>query len=495
MAKFTRRGFMVGCSAAIAAMAGSRLSYVAFGSTDQEPNQEILLVIFLRGGMDGLSLVPVLAGADRGIYESSRPTIAIPTSGQNAALNLNDQFGLNAGAAPLLELYQAKKLAIVHAAGLTSDTRSHFDAMQYMELGTPDSKSSHSGWLTRYLETAGNIPADVILPALSIGSLSPTSLAGSRDAVGMNSPSDFSFNGHWQYGDWQRLALRSMYGGSSWLHEAGLQTLDAIDVLEYGDPGSYTPENGATYPNNSFGNSMKSVAQMIKMQLGLRVATIDLGGWDTHDGQGQDGGGYFADRVGTLAQGLHALYTDLDGNATNNGGRVTTIVMSEFGRSLKENGSRGTDHGHGNIMLVLGDNVNGGQVHGPWPGLSNLYDSRDLDITTDYRQVLSEVLIRRFANANLGTIFPGYANYQPLGIVQGADLQPNYAQATPTATPTLDPNVTPTPTREIGGTIPNSTPTPAPTDTGAPTATPTSSPPPSTGQMDKHIYIPVAARE
>ncbi|MCB0092012.1 MAG: hypothetical protein KDE54_29180, partial [Caldilineaceae bacterium] len=134
-------------------------------------------------------------------------------------------------------------------------------------------------------------------------------------------------------------------------------------------------------------------------------------------------------------------------------------------------------------------------VHGPWPGLSNLYDSRDLDITTDYRQVLSEVLIRRFANANLGTIFPGYANYQPLGIVQGADLQPNYAQATPTATPTLDPNVTPTPTREIGGTIPNSTPTPAPTDTGAPTATPTSSPPPSTGQMDKHIYIPVAARE
>ncbi|MCB0092013.1 MAG: DUF1501 domain-containing protein, partial [Caldilineaceae bacterium] len=360
MAKFTRRGFMVGCSAAIAAMAGSRLSYVAFGSTDQEPNQEILLVIFLRGGMDGLSLVPVLAGADRGIYESSRPTIAIPTSGQNAALNLNDQFGLNAGAAPLLELYQAKKLAIVHAAGLTSDTRSHFDAMQYMELGTPDSKSSHSGWLTRYLETAGNIPSDVILPALSIGSLSPTSLAGSRDAVGMNSPSDFSFNGHWQYGDWQRLALRSMYGGSSWLHEAGLQTLDAIDVLEYGDPGSYTPENGATYPNNSFGNSMKSVAQMIKMQLGLRVATIDLGGWDTHDGQGQDGGGYFADRVGTLAQGLHALYTDLDGNATNNGGRVTTIVMSEFGRSLKENGSRGTDHGHGNIMLVLGDNVNGG---------------------------------------------------------------------------------------------------------------------------------------
>ncbi|MCB0082991.1 MAG: DUF1501 domain-containing protein, partial [Caldilineaceae bacterium] len=373
--------------------------------------------------------------------------------------------------------------------------RSHFDAMQYMELGTPDSKSSHSGWLTRYLETAGNIPSDVILPALSIGSLSPTSLAGSRDAVGMNSPSDFSFNGHWQYGDWQRLALRSMYGGSSWLHEAGLQTLDAIDVLEYGDPGSYTPENGATYPNNSFGNSMKSVAQMIKMQLGLRVATIDLGGWDTHDGQGQDGGGYFADRVGTLAQGLHALYTDLDGNATNNGGRVTTIVMSEFGRSLKENGSRGTDHGHGNIMLVLGDNVNGGQVHGPWPGLSNLYDSRDLDITTDYRQVLSEVLIRRFANANLGTIFPGYANYQPLGVVQGADLQPNYTQATPTATPTLDPNVTPTPTREIGGTIPNSTPTPAPTDSGSPTATPTSSPPPSTGQMDKHIYIPLAARE
>lgn len=437
MFQVTRRGFMVGCSTAIAAMAGGRLSYVAFGSPEEEPNQNIFVAVFLRGGMDGLSAVMPMAGADRGYYETSREDIAIPVSGVNAALPLTDFFGLHPAGAPLLGLYQDKKLAIIHAAGLTSDTRSHFDAMKYMELGTPGSKSAANGWLTRHLQTSSNVPGEIIMPALAVGNLQPTSLAGSTEAIGMTSPNSFSFGGNWRYGDAQRVALRKTYSGASWLHEAGQQTLDAIDVVEYGNPGNYTPENGAVYPNNSFGQNLRTVAQMIKLQLGMRVATVDLGGWDTHEYQGDKGTGYFSNQFGTLSSGLAALMTDLsNSNGVDYTQRLTVVVMSEFGRTFKQNASRGTDHGHGNLMFVLGGQVNGGLVYGNWPGLSTeqLYDRRDLAITTDYRSVLSEILIRRLQNPNLGYIFPGYTSYQPTGIVQGADLTPNYA--TPTGTPT-----------------------------------------------------------
>lgn len=450
MSEISRRGFMVGCSAAIAAMAGGRLSYVAFGSPYQEPNQEILLVVFLRGGMDGLSAVMPLAGDDRGYYENNRADVAIPVSGDNGAIGLTDFFGLHPAGAPLHGLYQDQKLAIIHAAGLVSDTRSHFDAMKYMELGTPGSKSATNGWLTRHLQSAGNLPDNTIMPALSVGNLSPTSLAGSQETIGMTSPNSFSFGGNWRYRDMQRQMVRNMYEGSSWLHDAGVQTLDAVDVVEYGNPGSYTPENGATYPGNSFGRNLQTVAQMIKLQLGLQVATIDLGGWDTHEYQGNGGTGYFASHFGTLSSGLEALMTDLSNSGgTDHTKRLTVVVMSEFGRTFKQNASRGTDHGHGNVMFVLGGNVNGGQVYGTWPGLhtDQLYDRRDLDITTDYRQVLSEILIRRMGNPNLGAIFPGYQNYQPRGVVQGTDLTPNYEP--PTSVPT------PTPTPLPGSTIPN----------------------------------------
>ncbi len=455
MFQLSRRGFLVGCSTAIAAMAGGRISYTAFGNAEAEPNQEILIVVFLRGGMDGLSAVFPIAGDDRGFYQESRTNIAIPVAGDNAALPLGDFFGLHPAGAPLLELYQAQKLAVVHATGLTSDTRSHFDAMQFMELGTPGSKSGTTGWLTRHLESAGNLPAEIIMPAMAAGNLSPTSLAGSNEAIGMSSPSSFSLNFHWRYSGWMRSALREMYMGDSWLHSAGQQTLNAVDVVELSNPGTYVPENGAVYPGGSFGSNLQAIAQMIKMQLGLRVATIDLGGWDTHEYQGDGGTGYFATRFGELSSGLAALYTDLSNTAgTDHTKRMTIVVMSEFGRTFKQNASRGTDHGHGNIMLVLGGNVNGGKVHGQWPGLQadQLYDKRDLQITTDYRQVLSEILIRRMGNANLGHIFPGYASYQPLNVVAGADLAPIYqpTEPTPTPIPGATPTVTPTPR----GTIP-----------------------------------------
>jgi uncharacterized protein (DUF1501 family) len=440
---------MVGCSAAIAAWTGG-LRFTAFGSPEAEPNQEILIVIFLRGGLDGMNVVMPIAGADRGIYEAMRPQIAVPTSGAGAAIPLDARFGLHPGAAALHGLYQSGKLAVVHAAGLTSDTRSHFDAMQFMELGTPDSKSLTSGWLTRHLESAGNLPAQVIMPVVAVGNQQPTSLLGSRESIGMNSPDDFTLATHWYYGDGQRRALREMYAGPTWLHGAGRQTLDAVDIVERANPDDYVPGNGALYPGGGFGESLKTIAQVIRMQLGLRVATADAGGWDTHEYQGEQGGGYFSDRLEEIARGLEAFFTDMSSvNGVDQTQRITVAVMSEFGRSFQENASHGTDHGHGNIMLVLGGKVNGGKVHGQWPGLAvdQLYDRRDLEITTDYRRVLSEILIRRMGNPQLGKIFPGYSGYTPLGVVQGVDLAPIYGGAQPTPQPT--PTPTPLPPSEI----------------------------------------------
>jgi hypothetical protein len=199
----------------------------------------------------------------------------------------------------------------------------------------------------------------------------------------------------------------------------------------------YTPGNGAVYPNTSFGRSLQTVAQVIRMQLGLQVATLDLGGWDTHEYQGDSGAGYFFDKLAELGSGVSALLLDLSNdNGTDHTKRITVVVMSEFGRSFQENASRGTDHGHGNVMLVAGGSVNGGQIHGTWPGLATeqLYDRRDLAITTDYRRVLSEILIRRLGNPKLGAVFPGFQNYSPLGVVQGADIAPDYTVVTPPPT-------------------------------------------------------------
>ncbi|MCB0043636.1 MAG: DUF1501 domain-containing protein, partial [Caldilinea sp.] len=191
----------------------------------------------------------------------------------------------------------------------------------------------------------------------------------------------------------------------------------------------------------------------IKMQLGLRVATVDFGGWDTHENQGNDGRGYFADHLNELSRALNAFYTDLsNAGGTDYTQRLSVVVMSEFGRTFKQNASRGTDHGHGNLMMVLGGQVNGGQMLGAWPGLAleQLYDRRDLDVTTDYRRVLSELLIRRLGNPNLGYIFPNFSNYEPLGIVKGGDLAPNYGEA-----PTQEVTPVPTPTPGPQGTLPD----------------------------------------
>jgi uncharacterized protein (DUF1501 family) len=426
--KPTRRGFIRGCSAAIAGMAGTRLTRLAFAEPGSLFNNEILVLVFLRGGMDGLNVVVPVSGADRGYYEAARPELKVPVSGDNSAVTLAGNAALHPAAAQWLHpLYQDGKLAVVQATGLTEANRSHFDAQEFMDRGTPGDRHTTTGWLARHLASAQNLPPEIVMPSLSVGSTQATSLLGDRDTINLNDTDSFNLDiGPWGWRDAQRRSLRTFYASdSTWLHGSGLQALDAMDLIELNAAGGYTPSNGADYPDDDFGDGLQVVAQLIKLDLGLRVAAIDLGGWDTHNGQGDGSGGFFAGLLGQLAQGMAALYTDLDGNGGNNyTNRFTMVVMSEFGRRLDENDDGGTDHGHGNLMFVLSGNAIGG-VHGQWPGLApgQLFDSADLAVTTDFRRVLSEILVRRMGNNQLGYVFPGYEGYAPLGVVSGVDLR------------------------------------------------------------------------
>ncbi|MBC7879326.1 MAG: DUF1501 domain-containing protein [Anaerolineales bacterium] len=399
-----RRNFLQGCSYAIASMAGARLTNLSFA--EQNNSADTMVVVFLRGGWDALNVVPPLQGDDRGIYEQARPDIKI-----SELLQLNDQFGLHPALAPLHDLYQAGNMGIVHAVGLDHDTRSHFDAQEFIELGTPGSKSTTSGWITRYLQGVG---ASSILPVLSTSG-QPTSLLNFTPTVSLSTPEDFS---QWDNGlvASQQKALRQLYSGDSLLHRAGTRTLDALNVVSPLVEAEYQPSNGASYNDDEFGQQLKTVAQMIKLETGLRVAAVDYGGWDTHEYETDGNGGYIAELLGNLASGLSNFYLDLDSGYTN---RLSVVVISEFGRRLVQNESYGTDHGHGSVMFTLGGNVNGGQVFGNWPGLNNdqLYDHADLAVTTDYRQVLSELMTARLGNPNIESVFPGFSgNYNPLGI-------------------------------------------------------------------------------
>lgn len=404
--KYSRRNFLQGCSSAIAELAGARLSNLAFSLQDNPT--DTLVVVFLRGGWDALNVVPPMDGDDRGYYEKARPDIKITD-----LLPLNDQFGLHPALAPLHGLYQQGRMAVVHAVGLNYDTRSHFDAMEYIELGTPGSKSTTSGWITRHLQTTG---VSSILPALSTSG-APSSLLNFVPTVNLNDPSDFS---QWDNGlaASQQIALRQMYNGETLLHRAGLRTLESLSIVSPLVEQEYQPSNGAHYNDDELSRQLKTVARMIKLDTGLRVATVDYGGWDTHEYENEGNGGYIADLLGNLASGLANFYLDLDSGYTD---RLSVVVISEFGRRLVQNEDYGTDHGHGNVMFALGGGVNGGQVYGRWPGLHNdqLYDHADLAITTDYRQVLSEMLARRLGNAEVASVFPGYTPTGELGIFSG----------------------------------------------------------------------------
>lgn len=399
-----RRQFLQGCSSAIAAMAGARLTNLAFAKEGDAT--DTLVVIFLRGGWDALNVVPPIGGDDRGFYEKARPNLKITN-----LLALNEQFGLHPALNPLYDLYQDGKLGVVHAVGLNHDTRSHFDAQEYIELGTPGSKSITSGWVTRHLQEVG---VSSILPAIATSG-SPSSLLNFVPTVNLNNPEDFSQWGNDLLAS-QQVALQQLYTGGSLLHRAGTRTLEALKIVSPLVEKGYQPANGAIYQEDELGLQLRTIAQMIKLDAGLKVAAVDFGGWDTHEYETDGNGGYIADLLNQLANGLANFYLDLNSGYTE---KLSVVVISEFGRRLVQNESYGTDHGHGSVMLALGGNVNGGQVYGTFPGLHNdqLYDHADLAITTDYRSVLSELLAKRLGNSNLEAVFPGFAgSYSPLGL-------------------------------------------------------------------------------
>jgi uncharacterized protein (DUF1501 family) len=387
---------------------------LAFRQPDARPG-DILVAIFLRGGIDGLSaIVPYGDGAH---YYDARPTQAVPEPGRaaHAALDLDGYFGMHPALAPLHPLYQVGALGVVHATGSIDPTRSHFDAMQFMEYGTPGSKTTGTGWIGRHLQTAA-WQNDSPFRAVGMGAMLPTSLRGETTPLSLRSIAEFHLRG--REGELWRAqqALMQLYAVEAPRdlldHQARL-AFETVDQLQALNAAGYTPAEGAEYPDDDegFGLGLRQIAQLIKADVGLEVATVDLGGWDTHENQGtQDG--LFARQLAVLAQGLAAFYTDLRDHMPH----ITVVTMSEFGRRVQENASAGTDHGHGNFMLLLGGGVLGGQVYADWPTLAPAaLNYGDLAITTDYRSVLAEALTTRVGNPALDAIFP---NFQPtpLGI-------------------------------------------------------------------------------
>lgn len=408
MKKVTRRQFLQGCSLGIAAMAGARLTNLAYAAADPA---DTLVVVFLRGGWDALNVVPPIDGDDRGLYRQARPGIQIP---ENRLLRLDERFGLHPALRSLHPLYQDGRLGIIHAVGLDFDTRSHFDAQEFIELGTPGSKSTTTGWITRHLNSLPG--GSGLLPVVAAPS-QPTALLGTGSTASMSALDEFS---QWDNGllAEQQAAQRVLYQGDGLLHQSGQRTLEIIRGLAPYAGQEYRPQNGAAYREDELGTQLRMVAQLIKMDAGLRVATVDFGGWDTHEYQNDGEGGYMGGLLESLGDNLANFYTDLDSGYTD---RLSVVVISEFGRRLVQNDANGTDHGHGSVMLALGGGVNGGQVYGAWPGLGNeqLYDHADLAVTTDYRQVLSELLSKRLRSPALEQVFPGYAPGQELGLFAG----------------------------------------------------------------------------
>ncbi len=428
----TRREFLtLGAALPIVAATPNNLSswlprFTVFSPQGVETPGDILVLVFQRGGMDGLNaVIPFTVSA----YYDQRPTLAIPepTSKDDlAAIDLDGTFGLHPALRPLKDLWDENELAIVHACGSPDPTHSHFDAMDYMERGTPGEKSLSSGWLARHLQTAAWENGSPFR-AVGIGSMLPSSLRGPVPALALQSIAEFHLGGRIRnqaLADFQ-AALSSLYqmtpsagvtdfADMSELSSAAELTFDATGTLETAIQGEYQPENGVSYPESEFGQALLQVAQLIKADLGLEVAAVDIGGWDTHINQGSTEG-EFSNLLSDLAGGLSTFYHDLGERSK----RVTIVTMSEFGRRVSENGNAGTDHGHGNVMFLLGGGVNGGKVYTRWPGLSSevLYGPGDLAITTDFRDVLGEIVRRRLLNDQLNEIFPAYNNWKTLEIV------------------------------------------------------------------------------
>jgi len=365
-----------------------------------------LVVIFQRGAADGLNVVVPYQEKN---YYKMRPSIAFP---QNQVIDLDGFFGLHPSLAAFWPLYVAGNLAIVHACGSPDTSRSHFDAQDYMESGTPGIKSTEDGWLNRSLQAEDacncgrHLQEHTAFRALALGADVPRTLAGKIPAIAIGNVNTFSVGGRGAQPGPAASAFEAMYAGSDdkIFHAAGDETFEAVKMLRAANPGQYAPAPDAQYPNSEFGNSMKQIAQLLKANLGVEAAFTDVGGWDTHQNQGSVNG-QLANRLTDFSNSIAAFWRDMGDGAAN----ITLVTMSEFGRTARENGTGGTDHGHANAMFVLGGQVKGGKVYGRWPGLDNdqLNEGRDLALTTDFRQVLGELVTRSLGAENLDEVFPG----------------------------------------------------------------------------------------
>jgi uncharacterized protein (DUF1501 family) len=369
------------------------------------PNKKKLIVVFQRGAADGLNIVVPFGEPN---YYRIRPTIAIPQPrnvAEGAAVDLDGFFGLHPSLASLGPLFHNGQLAIVHAAGSPDTTRSHFDAQDFMESGTPGVKSTDDGWLNR---TVGGMSEQDASPfrAVAMGPNLPLTLRGAAPAIALADVKQFRVMSQSTavQGGFEALYAQTV---DKVLRGTGTETFEAIDMLRKADPSRFQPENGADYPKSRVGQTLQQVSQLLKADIGMEVGFVDTGGWDNHVNEG-GAQGQMSNLLRDMGQGLAAFHQDLGDRMED----VVVVTMSEFGRTAHENGNRGTDHGHANCMFVMGGPVKGGKVYGKWPGLGpgQLNEGRDLALTTDFRSVLGEVIAGHLGSNNLRAVFPGFEN-------------------------------------------------------------------------------------
>lgn len=374
-------------------------------------SRDIIVSVFLSGGVDGMSMVAPFGDP---AYYTGRPTINIArpdAAGTGPKLTaLDDFFGFSPGMSPLYPAYQAGDLLVVHATGSTNNSRSHFDAQRYMELGKPADATIVTGWLGRHLAMMSPLKATTPLRALGITTGMPLTLSGAPKALPIPNPANFTIGGTGSTATARAAFMAANYGDApDPVHANALDATNTIALLQSINISGYTPKQGTTYPNSSFGNQLKAAAALIKADVGVEAIHTFYGGWDTHSAQGTAPGGYMDGQMTNLANSLIAFYGDVIQGTTVNG--VTVVIVSEFGRNARENGNNGTDHGRGNVMFAMGKKIAGGRVlTNGWPGLAteNLESGQDLRVTLDHRDILAEIVQNRLQNPNVGLVFPGY---------------------------------------------------------------------------------------
>ena len=408
----SRRIFLKNGGLALVSL-GFAPQFIARTVAAAESRRKVLVTIFQRGAVDGLNMVVPFGEP---AYYSARPSIAIarPGTSLGAALDLDGFFGLHPRLSPLKPLYDAGQLAVVHACGSPDGTRSHFDAQDYMETATPGVKSTQDGWLNRYLH-AREHQAQTPFRAVALAPQLPRSLQGMEPALAIGQIGQFGIRAG-QASDMVQASFESEYAAAAQgvLHQTGREAFDAVKMLRTANPAKYVVENGAEYPRSGYGDALRQIAQLIKADVGLEVAFAESGNWDHHVNEGA-ADGQIATRLDDFSRGIAALVRDLGDRMSD----VMILTMSEFGRAVAENGSRGTDHGHGNAMMVIGGNVRGGKVYGRWPGLEReqRYEGRDLSVTTDFRTVFAEVVRGHLGLTDIRHVFPGFNGPSSVGVL------------------------------------------------------------------------------